>query len=108
MRSVPRAPVRPAVVFLGVWVFLSASAALQAETFFQQAAKAQKKGDTHEAIRLYTRAIERDQLDTSDLCIAYKNRGAARKKLGAYGSAEGDYDQAIELDPHDADAYHGR
>ena len=59
--------------------------------FFQRGNIEMKKGNTPEAIRLYTEAIEADR----DYADAYNNRGVAYIKYGDAEKAAADFDRAI-------------
>ena len=54
-----------------------------------------ERGEYHEAIAAFTRAIELDPT----FALAYSNRGRAYIELEQYEEAIADYDKAIELDP---------
>ena len=72
--------------------------------FFQRGNIEMKKGNTPEAIRLYTEAIEADR----DYADAYNNRGVAYIKYGDAEKAAADFDRAIQLAPDYTDAYFNR
>jgi tetratricopeptide (TPR) repeat protein len=48
-------------------------------------------------------AIESGKLSTSNLAITFSNRGLLYQDKGSYDRAIQDYDQAIRLNPSDAD-----
>ena len=61
-------------------------------------------GDDGEAIRDYTRAIERNP----DLAKAWHNRGSALSRQGRHERALADFERAIALDPSDPQVYRNR
>lgn len=52
--------------------------------------------------------IARGVADKEDLAAAYKNRGNAYDDKGEYARALEDYDQAVRINPLDADAFNSR
>jgi tetratricopeptide (TPR) repeat protein len=60
------------------------------------------------AIAACTRAIASGQYNTHDLGTLYFDRGAEYAGKGEHDRAIQDYDQAIRLNPQDADAFHNR
>jgi len=52
--------------------------------------------------------IARGLVDKADLATAFKNRGNAHDDKGDYARALADYDQAVTINPLDADAFNSR
>ena len=52
--------------------------------------------------------ISRGAADKADLATAFKNRGNAHDDKGEYARALEDYDQAVTINPLDADAFNSR
>lgn len=52
--------------------------------------------------------IARRVADEQDLATAYKNRGNAYDDKGEYARALEDYDEAVKINPRDADAFNSR
>jgi len=65
-------------------------------------------GSADERIAACTRAIDSGRLQGNELAAAYGNRGAAYKDKGDSSRAIADLNDAIRLDPHDAEAYRNR
>lgn len=55
-----------------------------------------------------TRLIRKGRIKGAALGIAHYNRGIAYAKKDAFGKAIADYNQAIQLNPDDAEAYYNR
>ena len=55
-----------------------------------------------------TAAMQSGRWSGTNLAWAYNNRGIAYSNKGQYDRAIQDYDQALRLNPSDADAYHNR
>lgn len=66
-----------------------------------------KKGNYHDAISWYTKAIEAEPL-RKETAPCFGNRSFAACKLEQYGQALNDAHKAIELDPHYIKAYYRR
>ncbi len=71
---------------------------------FTKGNNAAEKGDYYEAIKYYSRFIEK----YPNYAGAYINRGLAKVELEDYRGAIQDYNKAIELNPNYADAYNNR
>ena len=63
-----------------------------------------KKGDEHEALRYYAKAIGLEPNDAT----YYTNRGASFDELGEYKKALADYEKAIQLDDKHKEAFRNR
>lgn len=63
-----------------------------------------KKGDEHEALKYYTKAIGLEPNDAT----YYTNRGASFDELGEYKKALEDYEKAIQLDDKHKEAFTNR
>ena len=55
-----------------------------------------------------TTVIQSGKISNSDLALAYTNRGFAYGTKGQHDRAIQDYDQAIKLDPSNADIFYAR
>jgi len=88
-------------------LLLPADAALAAGIEDANAAVlAARSGKYDEAIRLFTSAINSDELNLTGRAQAYAYRGIAKATLGDYGAAQEDLNFAVALDsPYAADAY---
>lgn len=69
-----------------------------------EAIEAQTSGDYGLAIELYTECIGLGTGPQVDLALTYYGRGTAYYHSGAYDLAIADYDRALRIDPHRADA----
>ena len=72
----------------------SPCAAQSAEEYYNQALSKQKTGELEEAVRLYTKAINKDDR----MIMAYQMRGAAWQKMRQLQQAFDDYTILIEQD----------
>src|SRR6516162_1906708 len=64
--------------------------------------------DVDAQIAACTRQIGSERWHGHDLAVEHYNRGIARKAKGDLDRAIADYNQAIRLDPQDADPHYGR
>lgn len=70
------------------------------------AVKAAREGKYDDAIRLFTSAINSDELNLSGRAQAYAYRGISKATLGDYDGASEDLNFSVALDsPYNADAY---
>jgi lipoprotein NlpI len=70
------------------------------------AVKAARDGKYEDAIRLFTSAINSDELNLSGRAQAYAYRGIAKATIGDYDAAAEDLNFSVALDsPYNADAY---
>jgi lipoprotein NlpI len=70
------------------------------------AVTAARDGKYDDAIRLFTSAINSDELNITGRAQAYAYRGIAKATLGDYGAAQEDLNFSVALDtPYNADAY---
>lgn len=76
---------------------------IEALKAFEEGNRAYDKGEFENAIAHFTRSLE--ILATHE---AYNNRGAANYALGQHQAAIADYNEALRLQPDDADAYSNR
>jgi tetratricopeptide (TPR) repeat protein len=67
-----------------------------------------QNGSADERIAACTRAIDSGRLQGKELAAAYGNRGAAHKDKGDTSRAIADLNEAIRLNPHDAEGYRNR
>src|SRR5438477_9309474 len=87
---------------------LPGGAAGQGPRHFRDAHEAYQRRDFDGAIRLYTRAIESNDLPHPDLFFAFNNRGNAHAAKGDYDRALADYGEALRLNPKYAGALRNR
>jgi tetratricopeptide (TPR) repeat protein len=71
---------------------------------FEKGYNANKRGDYDEALKYFSRFIEK----YPNLSTAYFNRGVVKGELEDYRGAIQDYNKAIEINPNDASAYYNR
>jgi lipoprotein NlpI len=70
------------------------------------AVKAAREGKYEDAIRLFTSAINSDELNLTGRAQAYAYRGIAKATVGDYDAAAEDLNFSVALDsPYNADAY---
>jgi tetratricopeptide (TPR) repeat protein len=67
-----------------------------------------EKGTPEQRLAACTRLIEADGRSKADLSTFYLHRGIAHRLTGKYDRAIKDYEQAIRLDPDNAQAHHSR
>ena len=79
-----------------------------AEELKQLANEKFNKSDYKEAIKLYSKAIEKSNSDGNKLAIYYSNRSIAQMKIGKYLYALSDAEKAKEYDPYYVKAYYRR
>lgn len=70
--------------------------------------KCYANGDPDQTIIACSAVITKGLDDNIDLATAFKNRGNAYDDKGRYDRALEDYDQAVTINPHDADALNNR
>ena len=70
--------------------------------------KCYANGDPDQTIIACSAVITKGLDDNIDLATAFKNRGNAYDDKGRYDRALDDYDQAVTINPHDADALNNR
>ena len=75
------------------------------DVFFK---KCYSNGTSDQVIVSCSAVIARGLADKEDLATAYKNRGNAYDDKGEYGLALADYEQAVAINPKDADAFNSR
>ncbi len=86
---------------------LAARSAL-AQSDFESATAAFRKGDCQSAVRLYGRAFQSGGLPLAQLIAGRNNRGRCLFDGARYDEALADFDLAIELEPEFAAAYFNR
>ena len=74
----------------------------------EAASAAKARGDYGEAIRLFTLALESNELSRANQVVVYYNRGNAYDSKGDHDQAIFDFTRAIELNPKYALAYNNR
>jgi tetratricopeptide (TPR) repeat protein len=97
------------VIFWGILIFglsgpVAAAAVEDAMKLYQQGVAANKKGDTDEAIRSYSKAI----ILKPDSAALFFVRGRAYREKHQYDNAVSDLSRAIALNPRYAEAYNQR
>jgi len=75
-----------------------------ASTYFKRGNTYRRKGQFHQAISAYTKALELNPTYHE----AYNHRGIANRNIEQYDQAISDYNKAIELSPKDAVYYNNR
>ncbi len=65
-------------------------------------------GNPYQVIVSCSAVIARGAADKADLATAHKNRGNAHDDNGEYDRALEDYEQAVAINPQDADAFNSR
>ena len=90
--------------------FLSASLAAtpRAQDYDVLFKKCYSNGIPDHVIVSCSAVIARGLADKEDLATAYKNRGNAYDDKGEYDLALADYEQAVAINPQDADAFNSR
>ncbi len=94
-------------VVAGIAIILASPAvyaAANAKPLYSSAAAKLKSNDTQGAIADYTKAIERDPMDT----YAYIRRGIIKGTIGDTLGAMTDFTKAIEIDPKNPQGYSNR
>jgi tetratricopeptide (TPR) repeat protein len=82
--------------------------ALRAQDYDVLFRKCYSNGMPDEVIVSCSTVIARGLADKKDLATAYKNRGNAYDDEGAYDRALEDFEQALTINPQDADAFNSR
>ncbi len=95
-----------AIVLILLW--FQASAAAENLEFCKKANEAQNAGDHDSAILHYSQCIDRGDLTTKNLFLAFYDRGNAYLVKLQFTKAIADYDQATRLDPTHAYAFNNR
>lgn len=95
-------------VFLAGFIFLSDSVRADSELDLDEGIARFKQGREDLAIPYLTRAIDSGELKGERLVLAYVVRGNASFAKGGYYEVLSDYEQAIKLDPSNAEAYFRR
>jgi tetratricopeptide (TPR) repeat protein len=67
-----------------------------------------KNGISKDVVGACTSLIESRKLDGEDLAEAYVNRGNAYRNMRQFAQAIQDYDQALKLNPEDAETFYNR
>ena len=101
--------------FPGVWylltgmlVFYAFSCWADVHDDLELGYEAAMKGNFELAIKYYTNAIQSGALGTSDLSVAFSNRGSVWHRIGEPDQALHDYDMAIHLSSKRPLTYYGR
>ncbi|MCZ6863646.1 MAG: tetratricopeptide repeat protein [Alphaproteobacteria bacterium] len=74
-------------------------------TYCDQALEVRDAGNHDLAVTFFTRCLDEGDLTTLNRVITYNNRGVAYRKIGEFGKAIADYEQALRLDPGYAKAH---
>jgi tetratricopeptide (TPR) repeat protein len=74
----------------------------------QLSKKCYENSSSDQTIEACSRVIASAQVDAKDLATAFKNRGNAYDDKDQYGLAIQDYDNAIAINPNDAEAFNNR
>src|SRR5688500_9281508 len=67
-----------------------------------------QRGENAEAVRLFSRAIDANELTGVNLATAHANRGLARSAAGDLQNALADFDRALALNANSVAALSGR
>jgi tetratricopeptide (TPR) repeat protein len=70
--------------------------------------KCYENGNPDQAIAACSAVITKGLADENDLATAFKNRGNAYDDKGQFDGAIEDYNQAVTINPHDADTFNSR
>jgi len=95
-------------VFIAMVLFISGQAQAESLEYCLKGQKTLNSGNASEAIGLYTRCINEGDLSKRFLEIAYKERGVARRRNNQADEAISDFNEALKLNPKDADVYNER
>ena len=80
----------------------------QAAKFAQEARQAVADKDWNKAIEMYRKAADLDRKFTTNLCIAYQQRGFVAMNEQRFKDAIADFSEASKLTPQDARVYEQR
>jgi len=97
-------------LILGMLLVLASAAPAWADAMedWRRAYDAQNRGDSAEAIRLYTLVIQSGQLSGENLAKVYTNRAIVYHNIDQVDPAIADYTQAIQIKADFVDAWVGR
>jgi tetratricopeptide (TPR) repeat protein len=97
-------------LILGAILVLASAAPAWADAMddWRRAYDAQNRGDSAEAIRLYTQVIQSGQLSGENLAKVYTNRAIVYHNIDQVDPALADYTQAIQIKADFVDAWVGR
>jgi tetratricopeptide (TPR) repeat protein len=96
------------LTFLTAVLSMAAGVQALAQNYDEFFKKCYANGDPDQTIIACSAVITTGLDDNIDLATAFKNRGNAYDDKGRYDRALEDYDQAITINPHDADAFNNR